>query len=270
MPKKLKKFIKIILFPTLILISGCTFHSSLSSHLDKIHSIAYKKITYLGATAHIVTLDPQHYQVRVIKANTLEYPSVLAKKHKALVAINAGFFQSDGRPSGPLKIDNKWFEYPSSKNRGVLGWNNNPANSGEVFSFYRINNVTMNKNSWQKMNNIIGGIPLLLKDGKILNPNIEQANQRFIEDKHARSAFCVTKNHEILFIYVEGFWTPIIKFGMSIRELSQLLLSLRCRDGINFDGGHSSTLVINNKIIRNEFIFKKERKVSNILAVFPN
>lgn len=267
MRKTINNIVTLLLF---VFVSGCTYHSSLLSDLNnkKNQGITYQKEQLYGATVHIVTIDPRYYKIRIIKADSLEYPSVLAKKNKALIAMNAGFFHADGRPSGPLKINKTWISYPSNKNRGALGWKN--TTNPEIFYFDRLNFMNMKRDMWQKLDNVIGGIPLLLKRGKVINPTPEAAIPTFIEEKHARSAFCVNRHKQIVFVYVEGLWTPILKSGMTIPELTQLLKNLDCSDGINFDGGRSSTLIINDKNVKTNLLFTKERKVSNILAIFPN
>jgi exopolysaccharide biosynthesis protein len=239
----------------------------------------YLGITYLrkddiyGTTAHVVDIDPKHYQLRLIKADALEYTSVLAKNHNAIVAINAGFFHEDGSPVGPLKIENTWLGN-AGKKRGAFGWNNKSHHNVPSFYFDRLGQATMHSGIWNKLDNVVGGIPLLLKDGKIINPAPEGALTTFIQRKYARSAICVNKKKHIIFAVIEGAdnfsWSLGTETGMSINELSRFFLSIGCTDAINLDGGRSSTLVLENQMVNTQPLIHTERKVSDVLAIVPN
>lgn len=83
-----------------------------------------------SVTAYVLEIDPQKYAIfpvhaygRAIGRQTVQE---IAKNHQAFAAINGGFFKSapDGAPAGILKINDKWFGWPT-KPRGAIGWSQN-------------------------------------------------------------------------------------------------------------------------------------------------
>ena len=61
--------------------------------LEQEQGIQYQDVKYKGEKAHVVKIDPFVSKILLVKATGLERPSVLAQKHKAVIAINAGFFK---------------------------------------------------------------------------------------------------------------------------------------------------------------------------------
>ncbi|MFA6119199.1 MAG: phosphodiester glycosidase family protein [Parachlamydiales bacterium] len=78
---------------------------------------------------HIIEIDPDLYEIKAVKAldNGIGRESVLSlsNRHKAIAAINGGFFTIgstlDGKACGALKIHD-WVALPF-KPRGCIGWN---------------------------------------------------------------------------------------------------------------------------------------------------
>jgi exopolysaccharide biosynthesis protein len=84
---------------------------------------------------HILTLDPQNYKMKLIKAHEgvfgRETLSSLALRSHAFVAINAGFFEigheKDGMPSGTLIIDDKLIGLKFLEHACFVLHKNNPS-----------------------------------------------------------------------------------------------------------------------------------------------
>ncbi len=88
--------------------------------------------------------------------------------------------------------------------------------------------------------NAIAGAPRLLADGVAL-PNPENINRA------PRTAVGFTGS-KVWLIVVDGR-QPDRSIGMSHRELAELMLELGCTDAVNLDGGGSSTLWLEGRII---------------------
>ncbi|HET9843908.1 MAG TPA: phosphodiester glycosidase family protein [Gammaproteobacteria bacterium] len=133
--------------------------------------------------------------------------------------------------------------------------------------------------NWQRMDNIVNGIPLLIMDGKPLTDyEFESVDvENFINKSHARTAIGRTKTNQWLIVVAEHQYdlsqsnrvlhhlknltsrnekdqknTHAIR-GLTIPELREFMLQLGCHWAINLDGGGSSTLVYNGKIMNNPY-----------------
>jgi len=121
---------------------------------------------------------------------------------------------------------------------------------------------------WGGMDFIIGGIGLLLRDGRSLPlaPE-EQMRPGFAEERHPRTAVGFRRDGFWVFVVVDGR-QPQLSVGMSLAELAALMLGLGCTDAINLDGGGSSTLYHGKKIM-NSPSDGRERTVSDAILVLP-
>lgn len=88
--------------------------------------------------------------------------------------------------------------------------------------------------------NAIGGGERLLAEGQIVT------NGRS-KDRHPRSI--IGWNKESLFLVVVDGRAPKVAFGMTYLELANLAKSLECTEALNLDGGGSSTLWADGKIL---------------------
>lgn len=121
-----------------------------------------------------------------------------------------------------------------------------------------------------KVVQLISGGPRLIKNGRIyVSKHEEKFRADVAEKRAARTAVGITKNHELLFITVaaphKNRENPSLSsLGASLEELAGLLLGLGAVNGLNLDGGGSTTMVVNGKTVCGG-----SRRVSNALLVFP-
>jgi len=134
---------------------------------------------------------------------------------------------------------------------------------------------------------IIRGIPMLIKDGEITNAVLTEES-KFYTHHHARTALGIKANGDIILVVAENDYIAdianlsaeeirkklnlyndkindanmdnfinVIKqyapeshnLGLSLKELAQKMLDLECLWAINMDGGGSSTLIVNGKVM---------------------
>lgn len=239
-------------------------------------------ITNDGQTAHVATIDLRLAQLSIVKPadKKLMTTTEQSKKFDAAVAINGGFFGHDGAAVGALKINGQWISKPHrQKYRGVIGFND----QGHII-FDRLiykDGVISNgehqfasSNWWDGVENILGGAPLLLHEGKKVDPTAEETLSTFLTERYARTAICACDKNIAKLVVVDGGDRKanlVVKpSGMSINELAEFLLSLGCKDALNLDGGYSSTYVVGGKKI-NQFSIASmpQREVSTVLLVRP-
>ena len=89
--------------------------------------------------------------------------------------------------------------------------------------------------------------------------------------RHPRSAIALYSKKKIVFITVDGRHENAA--GMSLHELTKIMHWLKVKDGINLDGGGSTTLwlqsqgVVNYPSDNKKWDHEGERKVANVLLI---
>lgn len=96
----------------------------------------------------------------------------------------------------------------------------------------------------------IGGGPVLLKDGEVVNSWEAElfygggSDNKMPLDRHPRTAIGVTGDGLIILFVCEGRGMTEGVAGMTFAEEADVLKSLGCRDALNLDGGGSSCLLV--------------------------
>jgi exopolysaccharide biosynthesis protein len=195
-----------------------------------------------------------------------------ASSVNALAAVNAGFFSiKDGgsvtyiRENGII-VDSDtsqiWVRLNNMNGSVLIDY------TGHLF----IHGVM--PNSWydshaEYRDALITG-PLLLKDEKkALLPETS-----LVITKHPRTSIGIINNHKILLLTLDGRTNQAT--GMTLLQLTDLMISLRCKDAVNLDGGGSTTMwirgkpfsgVVNMPCDNKLFDHEGERAVSDILII---
>ncbi len=129
-----------------------------------------------------------------------------------------------------------------------------------------------NASHLETMDYILSGNPILIKNNVITE---DYPQTPFYINAYARSAICQLKNKNIMFLVVNGSDEIMGRqMGLSIKELSLLMLQKNCINAINLDGGHSAVFYFNNNILNRSFpkdeedCFKlHERSISDMIIV---
>ena len=115
--------------------------------------------------------------------------------------------------------------------------------------------------AWLDLWQAIGGGPLLVQDGRV---NVTASQERFRADVAAscrpRSAVGLTVAGEMIVLAVQN---P----GLTLGELASIMVKLGAHDAMNLDGGGSTALVVQGKLL-NDPSDGCERAVSNALLIF--
>ena len=87
------------------------------------------------------------------------------------------------------------------------------------------------------------GGPLLIRDGQIQPEMTSVADYAGFYRKHPRTAAAITGGGSLLLLYAPGYRSSDSE-GLTIAELSQILLALNAQTALNLDGGGSSSMLI--------------------------
>ena len=112
---------------------------------------------------------------------------------------------------------------------------------------------------------VLGGNPVLLAGGVPQSQDLDGAGDFF--DRQPRTAVGVTADGQLLLVVVDGR-QPGYSVGMTLRELTDLMISLGARDAVNLDGGGSTTMWLNGQRV-NRPSDGFERGVGSALVVLP-
>ena len=115
---------------------------------------------------------------------------------------------------------------------------------------------------------IVSGVPQLIKNGKIeITWEQEKSSKSFVETKHPRTAVAKLRDGKFLMITVDG--RSEASGGISLQNLAEILLELGATDAMNLDGGGSTTMYLEGKIVNQPSDKEGERKVGDAILVFP-
>jgi len=238
-----------------------TRDSSLFRSRQNIHLLRLKKLQ--GACV-----------LEIARTHPLEgtLTSELAKKSMALAAVNASFFNiKTGQSVNWIK------ENGTTKDTSVINNGRYSTHQEGIFAFEGSDGLILKRDTsmgkiWENsvvMPNVIESGPLLLLRGQ-RQPLKDNA---FNMNRHPRTCVCITED-EILLLTADGRSGEA--YGLSLVELTEILLALGCKDALNFDGGGSTTMyirdagetgVVNMPCDNKTFDHGGERKVCNALII---
>lgn len=113
---------------------------------------------------------------------------------------------------------------------------------------------------------ITNGVSKLVKDGKVfLTWEKEKSSRSFSETRHPRTAVARLKDGKFLMLTVDG--RSESSGGISLHDLAEYLITLGAADAMNLDGGGSTTMFLDGKIVNHPSDKEGERKVGDALLV---
>jgi exopolysaccharide biosynthesis protein len=191
---------------------------------------------------------------------------------KALAAVNGGFFNiKEGGSVTYIRPGGKIIETDTAKR-----WSRNSNMTG-CFLADEDGNVIIDSartNSWydshQEYPEVLVTGPLLLKDER----KNGLPSTTLVTVRHPRTAVGITGKHKIIFITLDGRTREAR--GLTLFELTDLMISLGCSDAVNLDGGGSTTMwiqgkpfngVVNMPCDNKKFDHEGERAVSDIIVI---
>jgi len=115
---------------------------------------------------------------------------------------------------------------------------------------------------WQ----LIGGTPRLIRDGVIsVEWEAEGVGSAFAYDRHPRTAVGISSDSSKVYFFTVDGRQPGYSVGMSLPELADLMLDYNVYQGVNLDGGGSTTMVVRGNVVSSPSDAGGERSVANAL-----
>lgn len=148
----------------------------------------------------------------------------------------------------------------------------NEAGDGSIFNILRVGAARKPLDASQTeffstAEDITNGVPQLIKNGKIdITWEQEKASKAFAETRHPRTAVAKLKDGKFLMMTVDGR-QPGVSVGMTLQELAGYLLSLGAVDAMNLDGGGSTTMYLDGKVVNMPSDKDGERKIGDAILV---
>lgn len=191
--------------------------------------------------------------------------SQAALTENSLVAFNGSYFNTTS--GGSTVFFKKDGQVIKETNAGFTSYRENGA---ITFSNIGVPSIVMKPSTgWKTVERptVLAGGPLLI----INNKELDQLNVDFNTAKHPRTAVGVTRDNRLLVLVVDGRSSQ--SRGLSIPELSKVMLRLGCVSALNLDGGGSSTAwvkgfgVVNHPSDNGKFDNEGERGVATVITV---
>lgn len=116
---------------------------------------------------------------------------------------------------------------------------------------------------------VVGGWPVIVNDGKSVAEYadfVEGTFPKFSAARHPRTGVGISKDGKTLYIMtVDGRRES--DGGMSLTELAQTMLGFGAYEAMNFDGGGSTTMVVDGKVMNHPSDPTGERAVGSALLI---
>lgn len=227
----------------------------------------------LGGDAEIIT-GYNDYNIDTIKSGTnwgmkrtTEQAQAIETRRGVNVvgAVNASFFNmSNGQPSGALVMNSVLIQSGGAETTFWID-SEGKAHISQGWDF----RITEDMN----VKEAVGGGALLVKDGEIVYPDVQEA-------LNPRTAVGIKADGTVVFYEVDGRQAPY-SLGMRLYDLAAIMKDLGCVDAMSLDGGGSSTFATQREgeandngsaglTIRNRPSDGYERTVSSSIMVISN
>ena len=254
----------------------------------------------LNAWYVIIDSKNPHLNTDIVVSNDddgKETPSQFAERLNANVVVNGGYFLMHKNPTehvgllkdndviishtlrSMLKREKRYYltrsalgfdktgqmdiAWIASHNDSVLEWKEPAQNEPDR----PVTELNYEKGKYWDMSDALQAGPIIVSNGR---KNVTAVEEVFfwskIPDIHPRTAVGYTKEGENIFLVVDGRQPD--SRGVDLNELAILMFDLDCEEAINLDGGGSSALVVNGKLLNRPAGFSTQREVISAIAVF--
>lgn len=224
--------------------------------------VEYQRFNRDAMDVHVTRVDLTNPDVVVTATRESERGlkvSDYAKKTKAVVAINADYFDKQMKPIGltigPCGV---WEGTKDTEREGVVA-----IGEGRV-AIYPQREVLAEPEEW--MDAAVSGWPMLVKNCTALTATELPGSDGFTRSPHPRTAVGVSEDGTMLYMVVADGRREGVP-GMTLARLARFLAEeLGTCSAINLDGGGSSAMWVSDAIV-NQPSDKSERRVADHLAV---
>lgn len=194
--------------------------------------------------------------------NIIDTPSNIASEHNGIWAINGDYY---GFRTTGIVIRNGVVYRDSGAREGLAFYRDG---SVKLYDETATNAQTLvNEGVW----NTLSFGPALVKDSAIVDgiDSVEvdtNFGNHSIQGNQPRTGVGVLGANHLVFTVVDGRSTNYSR-GVTMTEFAQMFKDLGCVSAYNLDGGGSSAMVFNNKLVNRPQGGTKERGTSDILYI---
>jgi exopolysaccharide biosynthesis protein len=198
--------------------------------------------------------------------------SEMASGSKGIAAVNAGFFNiKNGGSQTYIKTSGRIVDSDTASK-----WPRVENMSGSIIidTTGRIFIMEARPNGWYDScrdcrDALVTG-PLLLYHGK----RVRLPETSIVVNRHPRTCIGIEKNGRVILLTLDGRTDQAV--GMTLVRLTDLMISLKCTDAVNLDGGGSTTMwirgkpfggVVNMPSDNKKFDHEGEKNVADILVI---
>ena len=246
--------------------AAATVISTENSYADANVSITIREIRAYASTvyvADVVLSSPEYLQTAfansVYGRNVTAKTSTIAESANALLAVNGDYYGA--RESGYVIRNGVLYRSKASRNAedlviyedGTFGIINESEISAQEL---------LDSGAW----NVLSFGPALLIDGEIAVDAGDEVGRA--KASNPRTAIGIVDELHYLFVVSDGRTNA--SEGLSLLELAQVLQELGAKTAYNLDGGGSSTMVFQGKVVNNPTSNGRnisERSVSDIVCI---
>ena len=258
----------------------------------------------LPINAWVAIIDPTDPDVDldVIVSEDLDRRETLtqfSENKKVRVVVNGGYFLMDKNPTehvGLLYINNL-IVAPATKSvlrnnkryyttRGALGFKDDggidiawvTSRNDSLFNFAEplenhperpVDSFDFSIAKTWEVDDALHAGPVLMHEGKIRVTSDEEVFfGSTIPNIHPRTAAGYRNSGELVLLVVDG--RQIDSRGVDLQELAILMRDLGCVEAINLDGGGSSAMVVDGKLLNRPGGTTSQREVMSAIAVSVN
>lgn len=220
--------------------------------------VAYRKSRYANANTHVTYIDLEAgTQAFVSPGTSKDTVGTFALEKQATVSINANWYTA--RSFDGWSIANRILR--GGKNHGYTAFFG--FGDGQV-GVEEHGSVIESPPDW--IREAISGHPTLVWDGKDNNMGIH--TDPTVTWRHPRTAIGLSEDGKYVILVVVDGRTKQSR-GMTGKTLSEYMLHLGSHYAIMLDGGGSSTMWVNGKVVNRPSDFGRARKVGNELVFTP-
>ena len=123
--------------------------------------------------------------------------------------------------------------------------------------------------SIKRLTQMLGGFPKIVYNGTdyVDQGFQEEGGPSHTYERHPRTGVGFSADSSKFYLIVVDGRQPALSAGMTLHELAEFMLFLGIHHGINFDGGGSTTMVVQGNIVNSPSDAAGERSVANALIV---
>lgn len=222
---------------------------------------SFRKIRKFNSDVYIYEFNPIKNPSHISLGTKGKFEKLSQIKHdkpgyKELAKINLGFFGGRAEHNGLLIFDDTTQGNPNGDNAECYLDNKGRFFVGQLNA----------KHITDLKDDVMWACSLsysLLIDGK---ENFIGSNRySHFSQRNPRTLIGQKSNHNIILVVVEGRSNDSV--GMTGKQSAQLMKELGCVNAINADGGGSSEMIVNGKVV-NEPSDGRERAIGSALIVF--